>query len=131
MKNKLAATISFIVLGILTILGPTVIFPVCKEVMACTYTKKAEIGLGILLILIGVVAFFFEEKVRLGLYISVVGIGALIAAAPLGWIGVCGNDMMRCRMATRPFLVVLGIIIIVVDVILIVLATRKKVESDN
>ena len=130
MKGKVVIPVVFILLGILVILAPTVIFPVCAEVMACTYTKKVEIGLGILLILLGAVSIFLDERVRLGISISLAGIGALIIAAPLGWIGVCGSNMMTCRIATRPLLLVLGILTVAAAAIQILLILKRNAGSD-
>ncbi len=119
MKNKISISIIFVILGILIILAPTVIFPVCPAdmKMRCQYTKQAEIGIGILIAVLGAASFFFTEKVRAGISIAVAGIGALAIAIPTTLIGVCGSDMMACNNATRPLLVVLGVLTILVSVI--------------
>ena len=118
MKNKVAVSILFVVLGILILLAPTVIFPVCPADMKmhCQYTKQAEIGIGILIAVLGIVAFFFSEEIRAGISLAVAGIGILEIAIPTKLIGVCGSNMMTCHSATRPLLVVLGVLTIIVSV---------------
>ena len=119
MKNKIAISIVFIILGVLILLAPTVIFPVCPAdmKMRCQYTKQAELGIGILITVLGIVSFFFTEKIRAGISIAIAGIGALAIAIPTTLIGVCGSDMMTCNSATRPLLVVLGVLTILVSVV--------------
>lgn len=119
MKNKISISIIFVILGILIILAPTVIFPVCdaEMKMRCLYTKQAEIGIGALIAVLGAVTFFLSEQVRAGISISIAGIGVLEIAIPTVLIGVCGSDMMACNAATRPLLVVLGVLTILVSVI--------------
>lgn len=119
MKNKISISIIFVILGILIILAPTVIFPVCdaEMKMRCLYTKQAEIGIGALIAVLGAVTFFLSEQVRAGISIAIAGIGVLEIAIPTTLIGVCGSDMMACNAATRPLLVVLGVLTILVSVI--------------
>lgn len=127
MKNKVCISILHIFLGLLIFLTPTVIFPVCEGEMkmSCDYTGQAEIGLGILVALLGVISLFFSEKVRAGISVAVSGIGILTIAFPVKLIGVCGNNMMKCNAATRPMLVVLGILVIFVSVINTVYLLKK------
>ncbi len=119
MKNKISISIIFVILGILIILAPTVIFPVCdaEMKMRCLYTKQAEIGIGALIAVLGAVTFFLSEQVRAGISIAIAGIGVLEIAIPTVLIGVCGSDMMACNNATRPLLVVLGVLTILVSVV--------------
>lgn len=119
MKNKISISIIFVILGILIILAPTVIFPVCdaEMKMRCLYTKQAEIGIGALIAVLGAVTFFLSEQVRAGISIAIAGIGVFEIAIPTTLIGVCGSDMMACNAATRPLLVVLGVLTILVSVI--------------
>ena len=119
MKNKVIVSIIFVILGVLILLAPTVIFPVCPAdmKMRCQYTKQAEIGIGILITVLGIVTFFFSEQIRAGISLAIAGIGALAIAVPTSLIGVCGNNMMTCNSATRPLLVVLGVLTIIVSVV--------------
>lgn len=132
MKNKVIFSVLYVVLGILTVLAPTVIFPVCAGDMGmrCTYTGHAEVGLGLLLAILGLVSLFLQEKVRAGISIATVGIGGFVIALPVGLIGVCGSNMMKCNVATRPLLVVLGVLIILVSLINAVFLLRSK-EVEN
>lgn len=128
MKNKVVVTIAFIILGVLILLAPTVIFPVCPAdmKMRCQYTKQAEIGIGILITVLGAVSFFLAEKVRAGISIAIAGIGVLAIAIPTKLIGVCGSNMMTCNSATRPLLVVLGVLTILVSIVNAVYLLKAK-----
>ena len=128
MKNKVWVSILYIFLGILIFLTPTVIFPVCEGEMkmSCDYTGQAEIGLGISIALLGGVSLFFSEKVRAGISVAISGIGSLTIAFPVKLIGVCKNNLMRCNAATRPMLVVAGILVILVSVINTVYLLKKE-----
>ena len=57
MKNRVIVSTIYILIGILICLIPTYLYPVCngEMKMACYYTKQAEIGLGILITLLGIV----------------------------------------------------------------------------
>ena len=132
MKNKVIISSVYVVLGALIILAPTVIFPVCaaEMKMRCTYTGQAAIGLGGLLILLGLISPFFDEKVRAGISIAIIGVGTLTITYPVKLIGVCGNSMMTCDAATRPLLIVLGILTILVSVINVLdLLKSKEVKN--
>lgn len=128
MKNKVSISIIYILLGVLIALAPTIIFPVCsgEMKMSCAYTEKAEIGLGVLIAVLGGISFFLSEKVRAGISIAVAGIGILSVLIPTVLIGVCGSSMMKCNVATRPLLVVLGVLTILVAVINTVYLLKKR-----
>ena len=119
MKNKISLSTINVILGILVVLAPTLIFPVCSGdmIMDCMYTSKAEIGIGVVVIVLGLSSFFFSNKVRAGIAIANATLGALIIAVPTVLIGVCGSNMMTCNMATRPLLIITGGIILVTNFI--------------
>lgn len=127
-KNKVGISIVYVILGVLIFLTPTVIFPVCQEEikMNCTYTGRVEIGLGILVVLLGVISLFFSEKVRAGISMAISGIGILAIVFPVKLIGVCGSNRMKCNTATRPMLVVLGVLVILASVINAVYLLKKE-----
>lgn len=118
MKNRVSISILHIFLGFLIFLTPIVIFPVCagERKMSCFYTGQAEIGLGVLVVLLGVISLFFSEKIRAGISVAISGVGILTIAFPVKLIGVCGSSMMKCNMATRPMLVVSGILLILASI---------------
>ncbi len=120
MKNRISISILFILSGLLVVLIPTVLFPVCsaeKMKMACYFTKKAEIGLGIVIAAIGALYFFFKnEGVRLGLSLSQILLAALVVLYPTKLIGICKNTEMACRVKTLPALIVVTVLLGVVSI---------------
>ncbi|OXN01699.1 DUF4418 family protein [Bifidobacterium vansinderenii] len=127
MKNKLFASIPSIVFGALIAIAPHTFAYVCKVEkmpMACHWTAQAEIGVGALIAVLGVIALFVAPQIRIGLNIAAV-LGALLAiAVPTVLIGVCPGAMMHCHMVTRPTLIVLGVLTIVFSAIAIWLDSR-------
>ena len=120
MKNRISISILFILSGLLVVLVPTVLFPVCsteKMKMACYFTKKAEIGLGIVIAAIGALYFFFKnEGVRLGLSLTQILLSALVLLYPTKLIGICKNTEMACRVKTLPALIVVTVLLGVVSI---------------
>ena len=117
MKNRIIFAAAFVLLGLLVILAPTVIFPVCESEMkmACFFTKKAEIGVGLLIAAIGVVSFFLKNKdIRIGLSIAQFLNSALVLALPLKLTGLCKKSDMACRVKTLPALIVLSVLLAIV-----------------
>lgn len=133
MKNRVLSSAVYIVLGILLVLTPTVLLPTCNSEsmkMACYYTGRAEIGLGILIIILGGILFVFsKEEIREGISIAQIGIGVLILLYPTKIIGLCGMSDMDCRVQTFPALIVISVILIVVSVVNILYITRKKQKT--
>lgn len=120
MKNRISISILFILSGLLVVLIPTVLFPVCsaeKMKMACYFTKKAEIGLGIVIAAIGALYFFFKnEGVRLGLSLTQILLSALVLLYPTKLIGICKSTEMACRVKTLPALIVVTVLLGVVSI---------------
>lgn len=120
MKNRISISILFILSGLLVVLIPTVLFPVCsaeKMKMACYFTKKAEIGLGIVIAAIGALYFFFKnEGVRLGLSLTQILLSALVLLYPTKLIGICKSTDMACRVKTLPALIVVTVLLGVVSI---------------
>lgn len=80
-----------------------------KTVMKCHWTGRAEIGIGLLIALVGFFLLVFPSvQVRLGLSLALVPGGILALLLPLALIGVCGSSKMTCRSLTLPALILLG-----------------------
>ena len=119
MKNKYVVGALLLVLGLLIAIGPQKIFPVCEfnpeKPMKCNWMGKAEIGVGAVVALIGVLQMAMDHaKVRMGLSMAAVPMGLLTLLLPTKLIGVCMNVHMRCVTLTRPALLMLGIATILV-----------------
>lgn len=121
MKNRIIVSIIYIVLGILLALVPTVLFPTCDATemkMACYYTKQAEVGLGVLVAVLGIVALLSKNAdVRSGLSLAILGIAVLVVVYPLYLTGLCKMSDMMCRLRTLPALILISVVIGVVAII--------------
>lgn len=107
MSKKLLLTWAPIVLGILVIVTPYIISPVCSGLlelksgklvyMKCHYSAQAEILLGSILLLTGIIqAFFKKGKSALGLMMAILGLAIIIVPQQF-MIGVCLSNDMSCR----------------------------------
>ncbi|MBP5492201.1 MAG: DUF4418 family protein [Clostridiales bacterium] len=132
MKNRIIFAAVFVLLGLLVILAPTVLFPVCESEMkmACFFTKKAEIGVGLVIVALGVIYFFLKNKdIRLGISIAQFLNAALVLALPLKLTGLCKMSDMACRVKTYPALIVLSVLLAVSAAADIFLLARSENEK--
>lgn len=131
MAQKRQGIISAIVfiLGLLLILGPVYLFPVCQYKgmmielkngglmpMKCSYTARAEIVLAVLTISIGIFLQARQSGSRRLLYGLLLIIAILVILVPTWLIGVCMSPTMPCRAGTLPFLELIGGLLIAVSV---------------
>ena len=132
MKNRIGFSIGYILLGALLSLIPTVIFPVCEseKKMSCYYTARAEIGVGIFIIILGIAYILFKsEELRAGISLSIAVSSILIVVLPLKLTGLCKMSDMACRMGTLPALIVIAIIIAAVSLgnfVYILISSKSK-----
>ncbi|MDR0350372.1 MAG: DUF4418 family protein [Coriobacteriales bacterium] len=116
MKNRIGTGVGAIILGALVSLGPQFIFPLCEATedghfMQCHWTGQAEIGVGILIALLGLVLILCPSaESRLGLSIAVSLASLVVLLYPHVLIGGCAMEMMPCHTLTFPALTVLGIL---------------------
>ena len=125
MFRRLFASLPAIVFGVLIAVAPQAFAHVCEVKdnmpMACHYTAQAELGIGVVIALLGIIALFCSPKIRTGLNIAV-ALNALLSLAVL--IGVCKGAMMHCHMVTRPTLIVIGILALLFAVVAVYLDSR-------
>ena len=128
MKISIPAII-LIVLGILLVVSPWTIAPVCEVngmfaqlangktlPMPCGWTARAEVGMGALTILAGLLLMFSqsaETKRIIGLF--GVALGVLTILFPLYITKMCALADHPCNLLTKPVLVILGIATIAVS----------------
>ncbi|MCR5275354.1 MAG: DUF4418 family protein [Clostridiales bacterium] len=132
MKNRIIFAAAFILLGLLVILAPTVLFPVCESEMkmACFFTKKAEIGAGLVIAALGVIYFFLKNKdIRLGISIAQFLNAGLVLAFPAKLTGLCKMSDMACRVKTYPALIVLSVLLALTAAVNIVFLIKSESEK--
>lgn len=132
MKNRIIFAAAFILLGLLVILAPTVLFPVCESEMkmACFFTKKAEIGAGLVITALGVIYFFLKNKdIRLGISIAQFLNAGLVLAFPAKLTGLCKMSDMACRVKTYPALIVLSVLLALTAAANIVFLIKSESEK--
>jgi hypothetical protein len=80
-----------------------------STVMKCHWTAQAELGIGILIALLGIFLLFSKSSdVRLGLSLALILYGLLVLLIPIALVGVCGSLNMSCRSLTLPALIILS-----------------------
>ncbi len=135
MKKRITVGTLFIILGLLISLGPSTIFAVCGPMddgkfMKCHWTARAELGIGLGIVLLAVLSIVFASKeVRAGLLLGIATLSSNSILIPTALIGVCGGEHMQCNALTRPALLVIGVISIVIALVQAVILLRKK-ESE-
>ena len=111
MPRKLFAAISQIVLGALIVIAPQTFAHVCavKDMpMACRYTARVALGLGVVIALLAIIGFFAPSRVRVGVDIANAVLGVLVV-------------LMHCHMVTMPTLIVLGVLLAVLAAVAVYL----------
>ena len=97
--------------------------------MACYWTAQASLGIGILLVVIGLLAFFLNSQIRIGLNLSAALIYVLEILLATVLIGVCKNEEMSCRMYAMPTLLTLSCVGILAAGVAIFLDRKNKLDS--
>ncbi|MBP3730201.1 MAG: DUF4418 family protein [Mailhella sp.] len=112
------------VLGMLIVLTPYCIFPVCTKMMQleggsfapmkCFWTARSVLGNGSIIILAGIMTCLCRTyALRAALGVMASAAGMVVVLTPSFLIGVCAGETMRCRMQTAPSLYLLGLLTIV------------------
>jgi drug/metabolite transporter (DMT)-like permease len=123
-----ALGILLVLLGVLIILSPWVIFPVCEMhglfvetkagmqlPMPCGYTARAETGIGALIAVAGgllVARRTTETRQAVGIFSTAAGL--LVILYPTILIGMCRLADHPCRQLTLPALELLGAAVIII-----------------
>lgn len=107
--------------GLLVILVPLLLLPVCQQKvetktgallpMPCRHTARAEMAMGGLLILAGVLLYAFGQEATTGMSLSLVilGVGVGVMLMPTVLIGTCRMPEHPCNVGTKPALLLLGV----------------------
>ena len=117
-----------VLLGIIVILTPWIIFPVCEMEglyvqavsgmnfpMPCGWTARAETGIGALIAVAGgLLIARSTPETRQAVGIFAIALGALVVLFPTVLIGMCKVASHSCRMTTLPALEILGVIVVII-----------------
>ena len=103
------------VVGLLLALGPRFIFKVCdSHTMICHWTAQAEIGIGIIIALLGIALVIFSDiRIQLGLSIGIFLSGIYALLVPHVLIGGCATSSMPCNTTAFPSITVICILLLV------------------
>ena len=119
MKKPNIAGLITAAMGFLIIIVPNWVLPVCEGMleltngnhvpMRCFWTARAEIVLGALVLIAGLmVAFLSSAEARRRLNHLVAFLGVAVILTPLYIIPTCMNPDMACNVGTKPALIILG-----------------------
>ncbi|MDR2606709.1 MAG: DUF4418 family protein [Oscillospiraceae bacterium] len=135
-KNRIGIGAVSVISGALTAFGPHTLFKVCSEsghhgiestaVSVCHYSAAAELGIGILIALLGIAYILFSSPhTHVGLSLGI-GLNALLALLIITvLIGVDPNPMMSCRVRTLPALTLISSLTIAVSIGNLIYLLRK------
>ena len=136
MKNRVITGLFFLVTGLLISLGPTYLFKVCEAIgddfMKCHWTARAEIGIGLLLAVFGVISIAVSSvHIRLGLHLGA-GLTAILAASvPTVLIGVCAMPGMNCHAIAAPSILVISLLVVVTSILSSFYLIRQSRSSED
>lgn len=145
MKNKLFASIPAIIFGVLIAIAPLTFakpcatggmgkggsmhkMPMMMQPMACYYTGRAAIGIGVVIAVLGIIALFVKEQIRAGLSIAVIVNALLMLSVTTFLIGVCKSPMMHCASVMRPTLIVFSVLALVFAAVSVYFDTKSSCE---
>lgn len=132
-----------IILGLVTIFVPSfytcqahgkaIQLPGGKSIpMRCLWTARAEIGIGILLLAVGVFLFISRTlEPRMFLSVLVLILGIFILLLPTTLIGVCVNPDMSCVVLMKPILLLIGVVTGTLGIITIAWNFIKKPQMSD
>lgn len=128
--NRLASGLCTIVTGLLLVFGPWNLFKACGtdvKVMKCFWSSKAELALGILFVIQGILILTMKdgEDIRRMSAMSV-AMSIIAVCIPAFIIGGCMKPDMACRVSTFPSIYAISAINSIVQAIVIFRASRNK-----
>jgi len=108
-----------ILIAALIIIGLNTFAHICTSMQGpCAKTKSIAIVVAIVLAVLGLVQIFVsDKKINAILGIAGIVIGLIAVLLPLVIAPVCSMTSMHCYVYTRPFLVIIGIVIAIISVI--------------
>ena len=135
------AAVSLIILAVLIAIVP--IFTDCQSTgrmltlengnqipMKCHWTGRAELGLGLPLLTVGL-AMLFSRRRESFRNLGLVGIslGIVTILLPTALIGVCGMPDMTCHSIMQPALILMGVLVVGISLAVAVRNWRGEQET--
>lgn len=128
--NRTIAGAGVIALGALVAITPRYIFPICEYYgvnmdmgmgktlpMSCYYTDRASLLIGIIIAVIGLAIIIASRPATLRpLALILAGAGAGTILVPTWFFPICHNADMHCNQGSKPALIVLGILSMIMAV---------------
>jgi uncharacterized membrane protein HdeD (DUF308 family) len=95
--------------------------------MKCLWSARAELGLGIPLLVLGIIMLLTRRK-ETTRSLSILGVvqGILIILVPTSLIGVCMSSEMDCNSILKPTMLVAGILTILVSLVALGFNERRQ-----
>ena len=125
MKKAQVWALVLVLLGVIVVLIPWYLFPVCgvgryappagtlASMHGCSNTLKAATVLGVLAMCTGILPLFVKQRwAVLTAAVSATVIGALLILFPTAITGVCMIPTMPCVFGTKPALIIAGIVLL-------------------
>lgn len=128
MKNTNVLGWGIALVGLLTAVTPSWLLPVCQNLielangkmipMRCHYTAAGEMLLGGVVVVTGImIAFTANPETYRRMSNLVIAQGMAVVLAPLYFLPTCMNPDMPCNVGTKPALILLGGMLIVLGLI--------------
>ena len=100
--------------------------------MKCLWTARAEIGMGVLLLAVGIFLFIsrtLESRRFLSFLVLILGIFILLL--PTTIIGICINPDMPCVVLMKPILLLIGVVTVALGIVATAWNFTRKSKSDR
>ena len=139
---RVSATI-IVALGITVAIVPKYIFPICESsnlslfssyqpIMRCFWFARAEMILGGLVVLAGLVVFVRPARdsyFSLGLLLAGIGLAIVLVSLTSVIGSMCGHANSICKVGTQPTERIIGVFVVIVGLILAFLAGKRITEK--
>lgn len=132
MKTKITGVI-LTILSVLMMIGPKFIFPVCQGLkddgtfMKCHYTQQALLCVGLVMVVLSIGTLICKQnETRILAGIGLIAGSIMSMLIPTVLIGVCKTATMSCVALTKPAVIVVGILTILVAIVNIIFSLKKS-----
>lgn len=120
MKNKVTNAVVYLASGILLMVGPYILFPVCgtaEKIMKCFWATRAVNTVGGMIAFFGIVLLLLKAKdsfIAVNLCSIAAGIAAILLPSVL--IGGCAKDTMPCQALTFPAVYLISAVVVLFSI---------------